>query len=133
MGRICFYPVAGCSEHEVASIAQPRARKSASGVSDLSTFQPQEARPRNRRGCAQAVRRGADGGADACHEKGTKRFDINQLAAEYGALRASVLGCGPRAVRRSSHLEDMIRFNEAIAQAFAESIQFLQCASRPSA
>jgi signal transduction histidine kinase len=52
-------------------------------------------------------------------------FDINQLAAEYRALRASVLrlwtnACQPEA----PHLDDMIRFNEAIDQALAESIGF---------
>jgi len=52
-------------------------------------------------------------------------FDINQLAAEYRALRASVLrlwtdACLPAA----PHREDVIRFNEAIDQALAESIAF---------
>jgi hypothetical protein len=52
-------------------------------------------------------------------------FDINQLASEYRALRASVLylwakACGPNAI----HSEDMIRFNEAIDQALVESIAF---------
>ena len=53
-------------------------------------------------------------------------FDINQLAAEYRALRASVLRlwmevCPPA---DPSCLEDIIRFNEAIDQALAESIGF---------
>ncbi|HKR46594.1 MAG TPA: sensor histidine kinase [Paraburkholderia sp.] len=52
-------------------------------------------------------------------------FNINQLAAEYRALRASVLRlwmehCLPDA----PHLDDMIRFNEAIDQALAESVAF---------
>jgi signal transduction histidine kinase len=52
-------------------------------------------------------------------------FDINQLAAEYRALRASVLrlwihACQPEA----PHADDIIRFNEAIDQALAESISF---------
>lgn len=52
-------------------------------------------------------------------------FNINQLAAEYRALRASVLRlwideCQPSL----PHLDDMIRFNEAIDQALAESIAF---------
>jgi signal transduction histidine kinase len=52
-------------------------------------------------------------------------FDINQLAAEYRALRASVLrlwmdACSPE----SSDLDDIVRFNEAIDQAIAESIGF---------
>ena len=52
-------------------------------------------------------------------------FDINQLASEYRALRASVLrlwteSCQPDDI----NLEDVIRFNEAIDQALAESIGF---------
>ncbi|MGU7813309.1 ATP-binding protein [Burkholderia sp. AW49-1] len=52
-------------------------------------------------------------------------FNINQLAAEYRALRASVLRlwideCQPSV----PHLDDMIRFNEAIDQALAESVAF---------
>ena len=52
-------------------------------------------------------------------------FDINQLAAEYRALRASVLrlwmdDCAPEA----PELDDVIRFNEAIDQAIAESVAF---------
>lgn len=50
-------------------------------------------------------------------------FNIRQLAAEYRALRASVLRlwmdeCGPAA----PHVDDMVRFNEAIDQALAESV-----------
>jgi signal transduction histidine kinase len=52
-------------------------------------------------------------------------FEIKQLAAEYRALRASVLRlwmdeCGSEEL----HLDDTIRFNEAIDQALAESIGF---------
>jgi signal transduction histidine kinase len=52
-------------------------------------------------------------------------FNINQLAAEYRALRASVLRlwadeCEPVV----PDLDDVIRFNEAIDQALAESVAF---------
>ncbi|MBP0595943.1 sensor histidine kinase [Paraburkholderia sp. LEh10] len=52
-------------------------------------------------------------------------FNINQLTAEYRALRASVLRlwmdeCEPDA----PHLDDVIRFDEAIDQALAESVGF---------
>jgi len=51
-------------------------------------------------------------------------FNINQMVAEYRALRASVLrlwlgDCYPD----SPNLDDMIRFNEAIDQAVAESVR----------
>ena len=51
-------------------------------------------------------------------------FDLNQLGAEYRALRASVIRlwmlANPQAID-SMVLEDMIRFNEAVDQAVAES------------
>jgi signal transduction histidine kinase len=52
-------------------------------------------------------------------------FNINQLVAEYRALRASVLrlwidDCAPGA----PELDDVVRFNEAIDQAIAESVTF---------
>ena len=50
-------------------------------------------------------------------------FDINQLTDEYRALRASVLrlwfDSGPT---EASSLHDVVRFNEAIDQALAESV-----------
>jgi signal transduction histidine kinase len=51
-------------------------------------------------------------------------FDINQLASEYRALRASVLRLwmDDRQQLAGTDLEDVIRFNEAIDQALAESI-----------
>lgn len=52
-------------------------------------------------------------------------FDINQLAAEYRALRASVLRLWMDECRPDgSELDDTIRFNEAIDQAVAESLGF---------
>jgi signal transduction histidine kinase len=52
-------------------------------------------------------------------------FNIIQLAAEYRALRASMLrlwmdDCAPE----TPDLDDVIRFNEAIDQALAESVGF---------
>jgi signal transduction histidine kinase len=50
-------------------------------------------------------------------------FDIKQLASEYRALRASVLSLWMDACHPAEpHLPDVIRFNEAIDQALAESI-----------
>ncbi|WP_153950028.1 sensor histidine kinase [Cupriavidus sp. U2] len=52
-------------------------------------------------------------------------FDINQMVAEYRALRASVLRLWIDESAPDSHREDdMIRFNEAIDQAIAESVDF---------
>jgi hypothetical protein len=50
-------------------------------------------------------------------------FDINQLASEYRALRAAVLRLWLDAYPPdASYLDDIIRFNEAIDQAIAESV-----------
>ncbi|MDB5833595.1 MAG: histidine kinase, partial [Caballeronia sp.] len=59
------------------------------------------------------------------HLRARSGFEINQLAAEYRALRASVLrlwmdACQPQA----ANPDDIIRFNEAIDQALSESVSF---------
>jgi signal transduction histidine kinase len=52
-------------------------------------------------------------------------FDINQMAAEYRALRASVLHLwAEHGDPRDTDYRDMVRFNEAIDQALAESVAF---------
>jgi signal transduction histidine kinase len=52
-------------------------------------------------------------------------FNINQLVAEYRALRASVLRLWMDAHPTvDTRLEDVVRFNEAIDQAIAESVFF---------
>jgi len=52
-------------------------------------------------------------------------FDINEMAAEYRALRASVLGSWVDAGDlHTTDLADMLRFNEAIDQAICESVLF---------
>jgi signal transduction histidine kinase len=51
-------------------------------------------------------------------------FDINQLAAEYRALRASVLKLWIDDCQAEvPHFDDIIRFNEAMDQAIAESVR----------
>ncbi|MEI7297966.1 sensor histidine kinase [Paraburkholderia tropica] len=60
-------------------------------------------------------------------------FNISQLAAEYRALRASVLrlwmdDCAPG----MPDLNDVIRFNEAIDQALAESVAFFAAQAEQS-
>jgi signal transduction histidine kinase len=50
-------------------------------------------------------------------------YDINQLASEYRALRASVLSLWIDACQSAPpFLQDVIRFNEAVDQAVAESV-----------
>ncbi len=50
-------------------------------------------------------------------------FNIEQLASEYRALRASVLsGWMEACMPEPPPIDDMLRFNEAVDQALAESI-----------
>ena len=52
-------------------------------------------------------------------------FNINQMIAEYRALRASVLSRWAKAYKPAdTDLQDMVRFNEGIDQAIAESVAF---------
>ena len=93
---------------------------------DLSTPQTKEAQAEKSKGRAPEPR-GAPETAAQTHAvlRAQSGFDINQLAAEYRALRASVLylwmeACEPDEIS----LDDVVRFNEAIDQAIAESISF---------
>jgi len=60
-------------------------------------------------------------------------LDINQLAAEYRALRASVLQLWQESGKiELDDVQDIIRFNEAIDQALAESIEFFDAKAEES-
>lgn len=93
---------------------------------DLSSPQTKEAQAEKSKGRAPNLS-GAPETAAQTHAvlRAGSGFDINQLAAEYRALRASVLrlwvdACEPDEI----NLDDVVRFNEAIDQAIAESIGF---------
>jgi signal transduction histidine kinase len=95
-------------------------------VKDLSASQTREAQTEKSKGRARKLIDAPETAAQA-HAllRARDGFDINQLAAEYRALRASVLRlwmdeCQPE----DPHLDDVIRFNEAIDQALAESVGF---------
>jgi signal transduction histidine kinase len=95
-------------------------------VNDLSTSQTQEAQAEKSKGRAPTLFDAAETAAQT-HAllRAQSGFDINQLAAEYRALRASVLRLWTNAcLPEAPHQDDMIRFNEAIDQALAESIGF---------
>lgn len=90
---------------------------------DLGTSQTAEEQSEKSKGRAPII----DGAPEAAQIHAVLRaqggFDIKQLVAEYRALRASVLRlwieAGPL---EYSGVEDMIRFDEAIDQAVAESV-----------
>lgn len=93
---------------------------------DLTTPQTRAEQKAKSRGEAPRL---ADAPETAAQTHGLLRarsgFDIRQMASEYRALRASVLrlwmdACAPQA----PHMDDIIRFNEAIDQALAESVTF---------
>jgi signal transduction histidine kinase len=92
----------------------------------MSTTQTKEAQAEKSKGRAPKLI-GAPETAAQTHAvmRARSGFDINQLAAEYRALRASVLrlwmdACEPDDIR----LDDVVVFNEAIDQAIVESIGF---------
>jgi len=93
---------------------------------DLSTSQTRRAQAEKSKGRARKLT-GAPETAAETHAvlRAKSGFDINQLAAEYRALRASVLRQWMDACQLDElGLEDIGRFNEAIDQAIAESIAF---------
>lgn len=95
-------------------------------VKDLSTLQTKEAQSQKSRGNAPKLLEAPETAAQT-HAvlRARSGFDINQLAAEYRALRASILRLWMDAYQPDEiDLEDVVRFNEAIDQAIAESIRF---------
>ncbi len=93
---------------------------------DLSTVQTREAQAEKSMGRAPLLI-GAPETAAQTHAllRARSGFDINQLASEYRALRASVLRLWMDDSRPDApHPDDVIRFNEAIDQALAESVDF---------
>jgi len=93
---------------------------------DLSTPQTKEAQAEKSKGRASQLTNAPETAAQT-HAvlRARSGFDINQLAAEYRALRASVLrlwmdACEPDEIS----LDDVVRFNEAIDQGIVESVSF---------
>lgn len=95
-------------------------------VADISTPQTSSEQSEKSMGRAPIVQNAPETAAQT-HAvlRAQSGLDINQLAAEYRALRASVLRLweekSPTALE---DFHDVIRFNEAIDQALAESIKF---------
>lgn len=92
-------------------------------AADLSTTQSHEQRFLKSRGEALATGEvtAAETHADIRHSTG---FTIGQMIAEYRALRTSVLTLWmpPEQVSKGDEISDLLRFNEAIDQALAESV-----------
>jgi signal transduction histidine kinase len=92
---------------------------------DISRPQTKEAQAEKSKGRAPTLTEAPETAAQT-HAvlRARSGFDINQLAAEYRALRASVLRRWIDACPDDTNLEDIIRFDEAIDQAIVESIDF---------
>lgn len=93
---------------------------------DLSTAQTREEQAEKSKGRA-SILPGAPETAAQAHAvlRARSGFDINQLVAEYRALRASVIRLWTDASPLGPSKEnDLIRFNEAIDQAVAESVGY---------
>lgn len=93
---------------------------------DLGTSQTAEAQVTKSHGEAPVAPDASETAAQS-HAvlRASSGFDINALVAEYRALRASVLRLWMAQCDKSvSDFHDMVRFNEAIDQAIAESIEF---------
>jgi signal transduction histidine kinase len=92
-------------------------------AADLQTRQSHEARIMKSHGNAPRLNSitSAERHADLRHASG---FSIGQVIAEYRALRTSVLALWlpPDHVSKDQEINDVIRFNEAIDQALAESV-----------
>ena len=93
---------------------------------DLETSQNDEQRAQKSKGLAAGPIDARNTAAEA-HAllRAQGGFDVNQMTSEYRALRASVLHSWAKACEPSDILvPDMLRFNEAIDQAVAESVAF---------
>jgi signal transduction histidine kinase len=90
---------------------------------DLQTTQTDQARISKSLGAAPRSSRATPAETHA-EIRQSSGFSIGQMIAEYRALRTSVLmlWMPPRDVTREEELEDIIRFNEGIDQALAESV-----------
>jgi signal transduction histidine kinase len=95
-------------------------------VKDLQTSQTPAEQIRKSQGLAPTIANAPETAAEThAFLRAKSGFDINQMAAEYRALRASVLHLWARACDPdATNVEDMVRFNEAIDQAIAESVAF---------
>jgi len=126
MGGVCRHPIPSSGGPGTAGVARPRTTDSGSRCEGFVNF-PDEASSGREIQRASRKLTGAPETAAETHAvlRAKSGFDINQLAAEYRALRASVLRQWMDACQLDElGLEDIVRFNEAIDQAIAESIAF---------
>jgi RsbRD-like negative regulator of sigma factor len=91
---------------------------------DLNTSQNDEERERKSKGLASGPLDARNTAAET-HAllRAREGFNVNQMTSEYRALRASVLHLWAKVCEPSDiFVPDLVRFNEAIDQAVAESV-----------
>lgn len=126
MGEFCGN-VASRSRGDVAARTADHARQILDAVAkDLSTPQTRQEQFDKSRGLTPLAESAPETAAQTHAVLRARRgFDINQLCAEYRALRATVLRQWlDKGVTDRSDLDDIMRFNEAIDQALTESVSF---------
>jgi hypothetical protein len=112
---------AGMTELELRNDARHILEAVAKNLTTAQTDKEQEEKSKGRSPCdPDAAETAAQTHAVLRAKAG---FDINQLVAEYRALRASVLRLWTRSnPGNGPDVEQLVRFNEAIDQAIAESV-----------
>lgn len=102
-------------------------------AADMKTPQTERERSEKSKGHAPAVAGATDPAAETHGAlRAASGFDINQTAAEYRALRASVirLWLNTLPILGPTQVEELTRFNEAMDQALAETLlQFARAAA----
>lgn len=124
--------------HELTSATKAQLRDHAKAILvaiclDLDTYQSVQESIDKSQGNAPD---GADETAAQAHavDRLQAGFTVEELMAEYRALRASVLRLWQNRVKRAdaSDLQDMLRFNEAIDQSLTESLAHFSAMVRDS-
>lgn len=121
--RTCLPAAGNMSQLELRDHAQQILEAIAA---DLRTAQTREEQAAKSKGLAPVVLNAAETAAQS-HAvlRARSGFDIRQLVSEYRALRASVLRLSFDAFAPDEvPMGDVVRFNEAIDQALAESVAF---------
>jgi len=93
-------------------------------AADLSTVQDAHQQSEKSKGRAQEDASVVTAAEEHGAARAVSGFTIEEMVAEYRALRASVLNLWTREVGelKAEHTDDLIRFNEAIDQSLAESV-----------
>ncbi len=94
-------------------------------ATDIESAQTRDEQTLKSQGHAKSLVGAGETAAQAhAEQRAQSAFDINQTVAEYRALRASVLRLWKDAHGASAEeFDDMLRFNEGIDQAIAESVR----------